>query len=184
MKEHNCSECRFAFPVISPNSTLVYNCCRQGLSNVQTNISAEYAQACPHFKHKNIQYPITVNKLDLQEYEYNQSRAHCDDIGKLCIIRLCEDEYKDKTFVGIFLGDLPMAPYIKYNEETHILKFNSMTHPAIFVPELKKIIFGAESWWSIINDESDFKDISDETINSQWYMFMLKEIAKKGNTEK
>ena len=51
-----------------------------------------------------------------------------------------------------------------------------MTNPAIFVPELKKIIYGYESWWGAITNKDDLSDlnISDEDIENTWYVQLLK----------
>jgi L-rhamnose mutarotase len=65
-----------------------------------------------------------------------------------------------------------------YNEETQILSNRAFTNPAIFVPELKKIIFGAESWWCEIKPGEDLSDITDEDINNQWYVQMLRNMSK------
>lgn len=48
------------------------------------------------------------------------------------------------------------------------------TNPAIYVFDLQRIIFGAESWWSIIENPEELKDITDDDINSQWYVKALK----------
>ena len=41
-----------------------------------------------------------------------------------------------------------------------------MNNPAIFVFELKKIIYGCESYWSVIDDPNDFNDITKETLDN------------------
>ena len=41
------------------------------------------------------------------------------------------------------------------------------------VPELKKIIYGCESWWHEISSADDFSGISDEDINNTWYVKLL-----------
>ena len=49
----------------------------------------------------------------------------------------------------------------------------------MFVPELNKIIYGAESWWSIIKSSDDISDITNNEINNQWYMQLLSGIYKR-----
>mgnify|MGYP000282015848 FL=1 len=39
--------------------------------------------------------------------------------------------------------------------------------------------FGAESWWSIIENPEELKDITDDDINSQWYVKALKAMHKE-----
>ena len=49
-------------------------------------------------------------------------------------------------------------------------------NPAIYVPELGKIIFGMESWWGIIESPEELKDISDDDISNTWYVKLLQEM--------
>lgn len=41
------------------------------------------------------------------------------------------------------------------------------------VPELKKIIYGCESWWKTIRSVDEFSKISNEDINNTWYVKLL-----------
>lgn len=45
--------------------------------------------------------------------------------------------------------------------------------------ELKKIIYGCESYWSVINDPNDFEDITKESIDNVWYVQLLKEFYEE-----
>ena len=60
-----------------------------------------------------------------------------------------------------------------------------MTNPAIFVPELKKIIYGCESWWGTINNQDDLSDlnISDDDIQNTWYVKLLHEMYNTENKQ-
>jgi len=49
-------------------------------------------------------------------------------------------------------------------------------YPAIFVPELKKIIYGCESWWKTIQSVDEFSKISNEDINNTWYVKLLQSL--------
>jgi hypothetical protein len=50
-------------------------------------------------------------------------------------------------------------------------------NPAIFVPELNDIVYGAASWWGEIEDEDELNDlITDDTIESVWYVKLLKKM--------
>ena len=59
-----------------------------------------------------------------------------------------------------------------------------MNNPAIYVFELKKIIYGCESYWSVINDPNDFEDITKETLDNVWYVQLLKEFYGDKENEK
>lgn len=52
------------------------------------------------------------------------------------------------------------------------------TNPAIYVFDLKKVIFGAQSWWSVIENEDELRDITKDEINNTWYVKMFKEMVK------
>ena len=48
------------------------------------------------------------------------------------------------------------------------------------MPELKKIIYGCESWWHEITSVEELKDITDSDIDNTWYVQLLKNIGKEG----
>ena len=69
--------------------------------------------------------------------------------GSLVKIRPCNKEYGDKTYLGLYLGNQPWSQTVSYNKELGELTVGVATNPAIYVFDLQRIIFGAESWWSI-----------------------------------
>ena len=142
----------------------------------QTPIDEHDCENCENFKSRYIEYPITVNEIKVDEWD-QYTLFHRDEIGHLARVRPCGEEYEGKTYVGIFLGEIPMSTHVSYNNKDGKLTVRPMPNPAIFVPELKKIIFGCESWWSIIKSEDEVKDITDEDINSQWYVQALKAMS-------
>ena len=102
----------------------------------------------------------------------------CLKTGSLVKIRPCAKEYKDQTYLGILLGELPIGIYTqKKKDEIKELMFSY--NPAIYVFELKKIIFGLESWWGKIQSVDEINDISDEDISNIWYVKILKEVENK-----
>lgn len=155
---------------------LSYYCTRCGFANdkVIHGITEEQCETCEFFKSKFIEYPLTINGIDVKTDDYSLRQS---DIGKLAKIRPCAEEYQNKTYIGIFLGDLPHSPHISHNEKTGMLTIIPMMNPAIFVPELRKIVYGCESWWQIIQEGEDIsKDITDELIQNQWYVRVAKEM--------
>jgi len=99
--------------------------------------------------------------------------------GSLVKIRPCSKKYKEKTYLGIYLGDIPIEIIIGLYEKTNILRVDNMSNPAIFVPELNKVIFGYESWWGVIKSEEDLKEITDNDIENVWYVKALKQQLKE-----
>lgn len=123
----------------------------------------------PHFKNNSIEYHCVVDGWE-------------DDKVRICKKGECEScqkfkskyiEYNEKTYIGIYIGDLPIQILTSYKESTGQLINSTMNNPAIFVPELKKIIYGCESWWKTIRSVDEFSKISNEDINNTWYVKLL-----------
>lgn len=138
-------------------------------------VTEEECEKCNSFESKFIEYPLTIQGIENRKIE---SRGTYE-IGSLCEISPCGKEYEGKNFIGIYLGDLPIGIVTSYDKKSGILNNYAMTNPAIFVPELKKIIYGMQSWWRIIEKPEDFRGISKEDIENTWYVKMLKNIGDK-----
>lgn len=110
-----------------------------------------------------------------------EKMTFCDkkDIGKLVRIRPCDEKYNGKTFLGIFLGNMPIPMYVYYDKDEQLLSIRNMNNPAIFIPDINEIVFGFESWWSIVKSVEDVKDITDDDINNVWYVKMLNSLDKQ-----
>jgi len=97
-------------------------------------------------------------------------------------IRPCGEEYKDKTYFGILIGDvaLSISESIQKDDPNTLHIKRSMYNPAIFIPELKEIVYGCGSWWGEIESEEDLKEvITEDTINNIWYVKMLTALNKE-----
>ena len=119
-----------------------------------------------------IEYPITVNAIEQKPIDYSDI-LYKNYVGKPVAVRLCNS---DKTYFGLFLGELPSSSTVSLNKE-NILTVNHMMNPAMFVPELNKIVFGYESWWMVLENEKDFQEISDADIENVWYVRALKSVV-------
>lgn len=93
-------------------------------------------------------------------------------------VRLCED---NNTYFGILFGEFPWKTVVTFDETKGKLKIFTTTNPCIFLPEIKKIVFGAESWWSRIKPGEDVSDITDEDVENTWYVKYLKELIKEAD---
>ena len=89
------------------------------------------------------------------------------------------EEYEGKTYLGVYLGDLPISHHITHDPKTKILKVGTMDNPAIFVPDLNKIIFGCASWWHKIENIDEIKDITKEDIENTWYVKLTKKLENE-----
>lgn len=84
-------------------------------------------------------------------------------------IRPCGDEYEGKTYIGFLIGDV--ATSCSWGVKDGNIQLSWAGHnPGIYVPALKKVIYGYESWWGVIKDEEDFKKITDQDIENTWYV--------------
>ena len=98
--------------------------------------------------------------------------------GDMVVIRPCDKKYKKKTYLGIYLGDMALSIHHTIKDNIVTSDF-AMHNPAIYVPDIKKVIFGCGSWWSRIKNKEDLKQITDKDIDNVWYVRTLKELGKK-----
>lgn len=162
--------CRFCHPSISdmPN----WHCVVDGWEDDKVKVvTEEQCEKCERFDSKFIEYPLTIQGIDNKGIDTSGLGRDC---GALCEISPCGKGHEGKSYIGIYLGDLPISITTSYSRETGILTNRTMNNPAIFVPELKKIIYGCESWWREIESIEDFKGISKEDIENTWYVKLLK----------
>jgi hypothetical protein len=123
-----------------------------------------------------IKLPIEVASLKNEPLyrDCNNPSSWDAKCGSLVQVRPCGDKYKDKTYLGILLGNFPLENIIIYNRESKELKIEAFNNPAIFVPELKEIIWGCGSWWGEIDSEEELRQITDADIQDVWYVKLLK----------
>jgi hypothetical protein len=100
-------------------------------------------------------------------------------VGSLVKVRPCGKEYNNETYLGIYIGDLAIDGSAMLNRDTNEIEVKHRTNPAMFVPKLKKLIFGCESYWTTIKSEKDFDEITDTDIDNVWYVKMMKEMWSK-----
>lgn len=107
---------------------------------------------------------------------------HCH-IGKPVAVRPCDAEYEGKTFLGIYLGEFPAVSgwSINRDEPQKMIVTPCLNNPAIFVPSLRKTIFGYESWWREIKNPEKIDQITDTDIDSAWYVQLAKSLCDPKN---
>lgn len=170
------ARCKFCHPDFRKDG-ITFNCIADGWDDDKIKaVSEKVCEKCDRFKSRYIEYPLTINGIENREID-TTGLGH--KTGCLCEVKPCGDEYEEKSYLGFYLGDLPLSIYSSYNEKTGILTNSTMTNPAIFVPELGKIIYGCESWWREIKSTEDFKGISQGEIENTWYVQLAKAMCEK-----
>ena len=129
---------------------------------------------CPDFKSRYLEFPLAVQGIELRG-----CLPSMREVGKLVRVRLCDD---DKTYLGVYLGELARAPMAYTRSDSQNLIVSLYQNPALYVPTLSRIVWGDESWWSIIESEDDLRDISNDDIASQWYVRLAKDLFSKSKT--
>lgn len=160
------NKCRYHYPQLDGTDDCIYGAKTLGdFDKYKKPTNKSKCARCKNYKCRYIEYPLTINGIEYGDIEpWN--------VGlKPVRVRPCDDE---RTYFGVYLGYFPHLPSASFDEETGILKFNATGNPCIYIPELNKVVFGSGSWWSEIEDENDIKDITDELINDQWYVKLLK----------
>lgn len=132
---------------------------------------------CKEYKYKYMEYPLEINnirnkfiepeKMYKREFKYVEVRP----------------ANTDKTYLGLYIGDFPISVSASYQEKNKELSILPMPNPAIYVPELKKIVYGIESWWREIENPRDLQDIKEIDIESVWYVTILKALEGGNNNE-
>ena len=100
--------------------------------------------------------------------------------GDLVKIRPCAPEHKNKTFLGVYIGDIATGVGATLNPKDGVLGVHPAEHnPAILVPELGKLVFGYESWWGPIKSEEELKQITNDDIANVWYVKLWKQMFEE-----
>lgn len=127
--------------------------------------------------------PIEVKDIQWEGFERPEirpDRLFGTQVGAFVAVRLASKE-DTKTYLGIMLGDY-MRPQVTFDSETGTLTFKPtefMGNPAMWVPDLNRIVMGFESWWGEIKSVEDLKQITDADIQNVWYVKALKALAEK-----
>jgi hypothetical protein len=125
-----------------------------------------------------IEFPITVNGIEWDEEAdpITPDRIFGGKAGSWVAVRPVGHE---KTYLGVLLGDYH-PPAVTFYPETGTLKVvKSMGNPAMWVPDLNRVIMGWGSWWGTIDKPEDLHQITDADIQNVWYVQALKALSEK-----
>lgn len=137
-------------------------------------IASLYAEPLPF---KELKYPIEVRGIT-----FTGQTWVVDGYPNRSLVRVrpCAAEYENKTFLGLYLGDVAQTMGCSFNQESGVLEvFLSHHNPAIWIPSRRRVVFGCESWWGPIRSEQELTTITDETIDGLWYVQAMRELQKK-----
>lgn len=167
-------KCRFYHPCMGKNHDEAH-CVVDGWEDEKVKtVTEEICEACNKYDSRYIEYPLTIQGIENTFAE--DAKLHLHSCGNLVKITPCGEEYGGKTYLGILLGDLPIAATVSFRHDDQKLYVGAMTNPAIFIPELKKIVYGMESWWSKFGTPEELKDITPEDIKNIWYVKLLNDM--------
>ncbi len=125
------------------------------------------------------QIKLKAELSKIKEIEHPKDKPLREDrhSGRFVKIRPCADEFENKTFIGIFIGDAARGSGVSIEDDKIVCSWASF-NPAILIPELGRIVYGMESWWGLIKSEDDLKEITDLDIENVWYVKALKQLKR------
>lgn len=132
-----------------------------------------------------IKYPITVKAVKYDDRPHTApyldkllyGRSKC---GDFVAVRPCGSEFDGKTYLGVLLGSLALSQLVRFNEETGELTLQRAMHnPMIYIPELARVVFGCQSFWGRIRDETRLSEITGADIQNLWYVPALKALQAR-----
>lgn len=125
-----------------------------------------------------LRYPVNITGIHFEGELVDEWRGKSNQLVR---IRPCGQEFEGKTFLGLYLGDMARTVGCTYERESGVLSIHLAAHnPAIWVPKLRRVIFGCESWWGALETEEQLREISDETIDGVWYVQAMKTLQASG----
>lgn len=127
-----------------------------------------------------MKFPITVNAIKFEAADtYSPKLLFGGQCGDWVAVRPCDEALGGKTFLGVLIGGIALRRGCQHDPESGALSVvNMMQNPAIFVPDLGRVIFGYESWWGKIKEPEGLKQITDADIDNVWYVQALKALSK------
>lgn len=123
-----------------------------------------------------LKFPLEVSEIKMNGARSGTSRI----VGSWVSIRPCDG---DKTYLGVYLGDMTLSSFCSYHLKTKVLSITPHTNPAIYVPDLKRVVWGMESWWGTISKPEDLKKITNADIQNVWCVKALIELGEASIAE-
>jgi hypothetical protein len=126
-----------------------------------------------------IEFPITVKsiKWDADAGPISPGRLFGAKAGAWVAVRPVDDE---KTYLGVMLGDYRPTS-LSFNQETGEIRVTKRVfgNPAMWVPDLARVVMGWESWWGEIRTPDDLRQITSADVENVWYVKVLKMLSEQ-----
>jgi len=142
------------------------------LGKAFTKFKDEHGELNQAHAHSRENEPLTVNEVRVR----GTAERTDAKVGSWVAVRPCDAPSENKTFLGIYLGDLPTGPMVNHAPKSGTLFIDIKTNPAIWVPDQNRIVWGMGSWWGIIESANDLKKITNQDIENIWYVKALKSL--------
>lgn len=119
-----------------------------------------------------IEFPLEVSALKLMTTRERREQQS----GSWVSIRVVGEAV---TRLGVYLGDLGHSMTYTLDTRTKEVTVLLVRNPAIWVPDLKRVVWGCESWWGVIKTPEQLREITDADINDIWYVRALRELQER-----
>jgi hypothetical protein len=125
-----------------------------------------------------LEFPITVKSIEWDEDAgpISPDRIFGAKAGAWVAVRPVGEE---KTYLGVMLGDY-RPPSLAFNHETGEIRVTKRVfgNPAMWVPDLDRVVMGWGSWWGEIRTPDDLRQITNADIENVWYVKALKALSE------
>jgi hypothetical protein len=128
-----------------------------------------------------LKFPIEVSGIAFEETSAWEVLGRRVTAGDFVAVRPCDPSVQGRTLLGIYLGRLSTHAAVRFDRASGVLGISRAGHnPAIWVPTLRRVVMGFESWWRKIESPDDLRQITDQDIAVVPYMQMLREMVGGG----
>jgi len=119
-----------------------------------------------------VKFPIEINGINMKQATMSRGKL---SPGRLVAVRPCSKNPDNKTFLGLYLGELMVDFMWEYEKDTKVVHLLPHYNPAILIPEQNRVVWGMDSWWSEIESADKLRQITNKVIQDTWYVKLLQE---------
>lgn len=152
-----------------------------GFRSLFSENSAEKSIAQMRQTIRQIQAFVAISEFKEVEFRgRGEAITPSERTGSFVRVKPVGDRFEGRTFLGIYLGDVAVAPSLAINQEEKLIAPEwGRRNPGILIPEEHTVVYGYESWWGFLKSPEDLEAITDADIESVWYVQALKQLMKK-----